>query len=208
VLRHAAKAKLIKVDDVPYMELPPPVAPKDLWMNEQQEAEFYALALGFSYRNPQTKGRLSKVTRFVCIALDTAQRKTAIFKLKWSSVDFAAGLIDFRLPGATSKKQSVVPISIRLRPMLERAYRERVSEYVLDSQADISSRYDEFAAGRGYGWVTPHTLRHTAATLMLRAGVPVWDVAGVLGNSPSMVERVYGHHAPEHLRAAVDKRFS
>lgn len=40
---------------------------------------------------------------------------------------------------------------------------------------------------------------------MLRAGVPVWTVAGVLGNSPAMVQEVYGHHIPDSLRAGVDK---
>ncbi len=34
------------------------------------------------------------------------------------------------------------------------------------------------------GNVTPHTLRHTAATWLMQNGVPVWEAAGFLGMSP------------------------
>ena len=33
------------------------------------------------------------------------------------------------------------------------------------------------------GKVTPHTLRHTAATWLMQRGVPVWEAAGFLGMS-------------------------
>ncbi len=51
--------------------------------------------------------------------------------------------------------------------------------------------------------VTPHVLRHTCATWLVQSGVPLWEVAGYLGMTVEMVERVYGHHAPEHLREAA-----
>jgi len=53
------------------------------------------------------------------------------------------------------------------------------------------------------GKVTPHTLRHTAATWLMRAGVDKWEAAGFLGMSVEMLDRVYGHHHPDHLRAAA-----
>ena len=52
--------------------------------------------------------------------------------------------------------------------------------------------------------ISPHTFRHTAATQMARRGVPLYDIAGVLGNTLAMVERVYAHHCPGRLRAAVN----
>jgi len=54
--------------------------------------------------------------------------------------------------------------------------------------------------------VTPHTLRHTWATLAARAGVPLFQVAGVLGDTLPTVMRVYAHHCPDHLRGAVNFR--
>ncbi len=53
------------------------------------------------------------------------------------------------------------------------------------------------------GKVTPHTLRHTAATWLMQAGVDKWEAAGFLGMSVEMLDRVYGHHHPNHLRKAA-----
>ena len=55
-----------------------------------------------------------------------------------------------------------------------------------------------------WGKVTPHTLRHTAATWLMQRGVPIWQAAGYLGISAEMVERTYGHHHPEYMRAAAE----
>lgn len=54
------------------------------------------------------------------------------------------------------------------------------------------------------GKIIPHTLRHTAATWLMQRGVPVWEAAGYLGMSVETLERVYGHHSPDHLKVAAD----
>jgi integrase len=53
------------------------------------------------------------------------------------------------------------------------------------------------------GKVSPHTLRHTAATWLMQAGVDKWEAAGFLGMTMEMLDRVYGHHHPDHLKAAA-----
>ena len=54
-----------------------------------------------------------------------------------------------------------------------------------------------------WGKVTPHTLRHTAATWLMQRGVPIWQAAGYLGMSAQMIERTYGHHHPDFMRGAA-----
>jgi integrase len=54
-----------------------------------------------------------------------------------------------------------------------------------------------------WGKVTPHTLRHTAATWLMQRGVPISQAAGYLGMSPMMIERTYGHHHPDYMRVAA-----
>jgi len=49
-----------------------------------------------------------------------------------------------------------------------------------------------------------HALRHTAATWMVIDGVPLSEVARVLGDSEKTVETVYGKHSPDYLRRAVN----
>jgi integrase len=53
--------------------------------------------------------------------------------------------------------------------------------------------------------VTLHTLRHTCASLMVGAGVPLFDVAKFLGHSTLAVTMRYAHAAPEAGRSSVDR---
>jgi integrase len=50
--------------------------------------------------------------------------------------------------------------------------------------------------------VTPHTLRHTAATWLMQRGVPMWQAAGYLGMTEKQLEDGYGHHHPDWLDEA------
>lgn len=57
----------------------------------------------------------------------------------------------------------------------------------------------------GLAHLSPHGLRHGAASLMLAAGTPMRAIAEQLGHSnPGMTARVYAHVAPETLERALD----
>jgi integrase len=45
--------------------------------------------------------------------------------------------------------------------------------------------------------VVPHTLRHTAITGLMQAGVPIEEVSGFAGVSTEALQRTYWHHSPE-----------
>ena len=51
--------------------------------------------------------------------------------------------------------------------------------------------------------VTPHTLRHTAATWLMQPGMPIREDAGFLGMSPEVLQETYGRHHPDYLRGAA-----
>jgi integrase len=51
--------------------------------------------------------------------------------------------------------------------------------------------------------VTPHTLRHTAITWMLQAGVPIWEVSAFAGMTVKMIEDTYGHATVANKRRAA-----
>ena len=59
------------------------------------------------------------------------------------------------------------------------------------------------AAGISAG--TLHTLRHTAATLALTAGVPVHIVAARLGDDPKTVLSTYAHLLPQSDELAAER---
>ena len=52
--------------------------------------------------------------------------------------------------------------------------------------------------------VTPHTLRHTAATWLMDEGHKVWQAAGYLGMSSQVLEQVYAKHHPDYQIEMVD----
>jgi integrase len=47
-------------------------------------------------------------------------------------------------------------------------------------------------------------MRHSRATWMMQARVPVWEAAGALGMSLETLERTYGHHHPDFQKKAAE----
>lgn len=212
-LAHAVRERTLRLDAVPHIDLPPAAPARDVWLNESEEAEFWDLAQATVLRR-RGPGRLSRVARFVAIALDTAARRGAIQELTWNRVDLAARRLDFRDPNrlATKKRRVFLPIADRLLPILERAAWEAKRDGVHESapvigEGTIRRAYEHWTwqPGFPYPHVTPHVLRHTWATLAARRGVDMWQIAGVLGDSVDTVTGHYLHHAPGHLMAAVNR---
>jgi integrase len=64
--------------------------------------------------------------------------------------------------------------------------------------ASVRTSFEAAAKAAGIDrHITPHILRHTAATWAMQRGSDVWAAAGWLGMSPELLERVYGHHHPD-----------
>lgn len=191
------------IDRVPRLELPPASPPRDRWLTAEEIDRLIAAAS----RARSQRGRMSRVERFIWIALETGARHQSIVNLSWARVDLAAGMIDFRDPGKalTSKRQARVPISERLRPILKRAWEERVNDlWVLDNRGTLRKSFKNAVTAAGLTGVTPHTLRHTCATQMARAGVPMFVIAQVLGDDVATVTKNYLHHDPDHLKGYLN----
>lgn len=199
---HAIRRRRMAADAAPYFDLPQAPPPKDRWLTPAEASALLAAAGG-----PEAL-RLSRLYRFLMLALYTGARKQAIQGLMWSQVDFATGLIAFNRPGErqSNKRRPTVPMATELRRVLERAFAEKSSLYVLDGPGETKTAFRNALgrAGMASSGVTRHTLRHTFATWALQRGVAPWQVAGVLGDTLTTVMRVYGHHIPDRLRGAVE----
>jgi integrase len=200
------KQKTIGLADIPVFDLPPASPRRDRWLRAEEIRRLMTAAAEHSQFFCDSA--LSRVERFLWLALETGARRQAILQLTWNRVDFEIGTIDFRVPGrkVTKKRRAVVPISKALRPILLRAYEERTSDLVCDNEsASIWRAVKSVAKRAGVEDVSPHVLRHTAATHMLRNGVPIWTVAGILGDTVETVEKTYGHHVPDGLAHGVEQ---
>ena len=186
------------------MELPRASQPREAFLNDQEERAFHAAALAHS----DGQERLTRLSRFVAIALNAAARKEAITSLTWDRVDFVSGTINFAEAGRqlTNKRRALVPISKRLMPILQRAYAERTSEYVLDHSGSIRTTYENWVAKTPWSHIHPHDLRRTWATLAAQSGVPLVTVAEILGDSVEIVVKHYAKYVPGAAKAAIDVR--
>ena len=185
------------------VELPQSPPPRDRWLTRQEA--------GRLLRASRTQQARLYLPLFILLGLYTGRRKEAILSLRWPQVDLEAGLIDFETPGRerTKKRRGKVPIPAKLLPHLKRA-RKRGSDlgHVLHINGKrIGNIKKGFAAAcrrAGLAGVSPHTLRHTAATWLMRAGVSHWQAAGFLAMSEKTLRDVYGHHHPDYLREAAE----
>lgn len=179
----------------PHVEGPPTPAPRDRWLTREEAARLFAGCGDFH------------VLAFCHLALHTAARSGAILDLRWASVDLERRRIDYGQGHGNKRRVRAAPIGDELLAILLAARELAVSDFVVEfAGARIDSVRTGFRAAcrrAGLSGVTPHTLRHTAATWMAQAGVPMWEIAGLLGNSIEVVTRTYAKHSPEHLRRAA-----
>jgi integrase len=185
------------------VELPDSPPPRDRWLSRTEAARLL--------RASRTKQARLYLPLFILIGLYTGRRKETILSLRWTQVDLEGGLIDFETPGRrrTKKGRGKVPIPDKLLHHLKRA-RRRGSDlgHVLHINGNrIGNLKGSFKAActrAGLLDVSPHTMRHTAATWLMQSGVPLWEAAGFLAMSEKTLREVYGHHHPDHLRNAAD----
>lgn len=213
VLNWARAAGLVPEGFRPLVALPPEGSPKTRYLSEAEEARMWGLASEW-FLNSGRPFRERRTALFVCFALETAAREAAVRGLTWDRVIWASGgtggVLDFRDPlKVVSRKRRVpVPVSDRLAPVLAAAYGEvgRAGEYVLGHPGAVRKGFEAFREKHGFGDITIHDLRRTWASLRVQWGVPLEQVAAVLGDTMEVVQKHYAHFSPSFLRGAINAR--
>lgn len=178
-------------------EFPPKPQPKERWLTKEEIERLIDNA-----RQPH-------VRLFIEVAYRTGARASAILELTWDRVDLSTGRIQLeRIGGGRRKRRATVPVNNRLRAALESAYEARTTEYVIEYGGkpvkSIKHGFANACERAGLEGVTPHVLRHSAATHMAMARVPMPEIAAFLGHSDSRTtERVYAKYSPEYLQDAA-----
>jgi integrase len=107
----------------------------------------------------------------------------------------------------TKKRRPPVKIPDRLLAHLRR-WHKKGQRYAVEWQGKpvgtgVEKAFRRACEDAGLEGVTPHTLRHTAATWLMQRGTDLWDAAGFLGMTTDTLERVYGHHHPDFQHRAA-----
>lgn len=213
------------------VSLPPAGAPRERWLTRDEVARLLRVCLHTREQQDgaATKRRpLRHLARFILFAVYTGSRPGDVTNASFvanseRSVIAMDAALFYRKPTAklsTKKKQPTTPIPPRLMAHLRR-WRDAGAIHVVEhgnasrsgaaresgvpeALGSIKTAFYRAVELAGLGAdVVPYTLRHTAATWMLRRGVKPWEVAGYLGTSEAMVERHYGHHSVDNLRNAA-----
>lgn len=177
--------------------------PKDgdarvLWLTEDQEAEIIG-------RLPEAT---DSVAAFFRMGVTYGARSGAMTDLRFGpQVDFVRNQIDFHVPDArlTRKRRPKGPMTPEVRAVLERLFvGKRAGDLVLDRS--VVADFRAWMGAIGFGWVTPHVLKHTAITLMLRGGVEPVDVSRAAATDLATIMRVYRHYTEDEILTALTAR--
>ena len=203
-------------DKIVEVVLPPERPHRQRWLTRSEAARLIWSA--WRYREVQ-KGKQTDrrsrqhVARFILVALYTGTRASAVCGAALQAtvghgwVDLERGVYYRRPAGQreTKKRQPTIPLPDRLLAHMRRWKRngQRFAvEWNGETVQNIKKAFANVAADAGLGDVTPHVLRHTAATWLMQAGTDMWEAAGYLGMTVEMLSQRYGHHHPDHLAGA------
>jgi integrase len=198
-LKHAVKDGQLHY--APYIPSLKVTTGKYRWLTKAEALELYRAVRHWRFRY---------LNLFIRIGLATGARHEAILQLTWDRVDLELGTIDFRNPdiAETNKRRPHAAIHDDLLRLLRAAYKVRKGDHVIMHRGGpikrITDAFNAAVERAGLTEVTPHTMKHTCITWALRAGATAWEVQGLTNTSAATIEEHYGHHCPNHLRAAAN----
>jgi integrase len=145
----------------------------------------------------------------ILIALHSGMRRSEQYRtaqvpdggLKWEHINLRSSMI--RLPRSKAERPREIPINSVLRKALLSVPRT-ASPYVFDG-TDPNKWFVEAcreAKIKNFHW---HDLRHTFASRLAMAGVPIRTIADLMGHSEIQTTARYAHLAPGYLAEAVER---
>lgn len=138
--------------------------------------------------------------------LYTACRVSEVIDLRWGQVDLEARRIRIEMKKVGRSK--TIMISGALHEVLSGLARGTAGAYVFTradgSPWDPGSVRRAFRLGRPRPELSVHSVRHTAASWLAIAGVPLRTIAAILGHSQLTMTFRYAHLSPEAVSDAVD----
>jgi integrase len=181
---------------------PPKEQPRDRWLTRNEAARL----LWAARRTPH-------LARFILLGLYTGSRSSVILSLQWSWIDLNGKVMLRRAPGTPESKKRTPPVRLGRRILahlrrwrrLDGPHCVYVCHYDGKKIDRLIHSWPTAVARAGLGKdVTPHALRRTRATWVMQAGVDIWEAAGHLGMSPTILQTVYAKHHPDFQKRAAE----
>ena len=152
------------------------------------------------------------------LGLYTGSRPGNLLSLTWDQVDLERRVLRRTLLAQDAKKRAPpVRLGARILAHLRRwkrldgghikyvcHYDKYVCHYDGRAVEDPHASWHKVTKAAGLPDVTRHTLRHTRATWLAQAGIPLFEAAGFLGMTVKTLENVYAHHHPDWQERAAN----
>ena len=153
--------------------------------------------------------------RIFSILLLSGMRRGEMENLEWADVRFDLGVILIRAKEFWRPKtdERVIPISEGLRTVLLEEYRERRSERWVAANREGGQEFHLLPklkkicrkAGIQPTVATVHALRHSFGAHLRMAGVPLANIADLMGHRDLATTQIYAKVQIDHLREAVSR---
>lgn len=150
---------------------------------------------------------------FIRLALHTGMRMNELLGLEWSRVDFAERRLQLDGKHTKSGRRRMVPINETALQVLRRRAQWRMRHcprspwvFAWESGARVKRLWEQFHTARKRAGIEDfriHDLRHTFASWLVSAGVPLTEVRDLLGHASIRETERYAHLAPGRLSQAV-----
>ncbi len=181
-------------NEAPKIVAPTPSKPRERYLTKADRETLLA-----NVETPHVK-------LFLEIAMATGARAGAILDLTWDRV---GDTIDFQPAGRdkTNKRRVVVPVTQRLRPLLDEARSGAMTDYVIEyggKQVKSVKTALNAAARRSGVAFSAHDLRRSAARWMAEADVPMEVIAQMLGHTTTRITaQHYARFSPSFMKQAM-----
>jgi integrase len=151
-----------------------------------------------------------RAAKAITLLLLTGARSMEVLAAKWADFDLSTGV--WVKPGSTTKQKTEhrVPLSGPARLLLAEMSKAAVSEHVFPGRnvphrATVRGAWSLACKAAGLSGVRLHDLRHSYASVLASAGVPLYTIGGLLGHSQPSTTARYAHLVDDALRVATER---
>ena len=148
----------------------------------------------------------SHLRPIIIAALDTGMRRAEILKLRWADIDFTESIITVRAFNTKTMRERHVALTERLEQVLRKLYENSTKEpdaRCFGVKGSIKKAFNTARRKAGLHTVRFHDLRHTHASRLVSAHIPLAEVGRVLGHTQPVTTYRYVNANVETARRAA-----
>ncbi len=164
-------------------------------------------------KHRRTRRLREQIRDFLVIAQDTGMRPKEILRMRIEHIDWANRRI-WNPHGKTAKSRRFVPMSERMKDVLEARCGKQKEGWVFPSDRSKTGHLNSIAVGfralrQRVGVsskVVPYSARHTYGSFTVEATGNIFAVADSMGHVDVQSMKPYQHHRLDPLREVIDRR--